>query len=308
MKKTLLLSGLLSTALVMACAGDDGKDTAGATNPTGAGTTTSASGSGSDTDTTGMTNTSGGTGATTGASGTTGDTTGETGCSFLDCTTGGTKQCDIWNDDCPEGEKCMPLANDGGSAWNATECKTLDPNGGKPGDECKVEGSGVSGLDTCEKGAMCWNTNEEGIGYCVAFCYGDENMPKCEEAGKTCVVANNGVLILCLPGCDPLVQDCPGGDLCLPTVGGYACVLDASGEEGQYGDPCEFANACDPGLVCADAVAVPKCNAGGCCTPYCALSEPNMCPGAGEGQKCEVLYPDNPPVGFEDVGYCAIPQ
>ncbi len=40
----------------------------------------------------------------------------------------------IWAQDCPEGEKCMPWANDGGGSWNATRCSPLDPNPSAVGD------------------------------------------------------------------------------------------------------------------------------------------------------------------------------
>jgi len=312
MKKTLFLSGLLSIALLTACAGDDGKQTASDsnTNPTttAASATDSASSTsgGTDTDATGTT---GGTGSTTGSTSEGTGTETDTGCTFLDCTTtgmGGT-ECDIWKNDCPEGQKCMPWANDGGGSWNATKCSPLDANPAKPGDPCKVEGNGVSGVDNCEAGAMCWNVNGETMeGYCIGFCDGSPESFSCNEPGTFCTIVNNGVLILCLPGCDPLLQNCDGGDLCLWGGEGFICVLDASGEEGQYGDPCEFANVCDPGLICINPEYVPGCQAGGCCTPWCDISDFN-CPGAG--QDCIPWFEDGmAPPGYENVGVCGIPQ
>src|SRR5262245_15971404 len=35
---------------------------------------------------------------------------------------GGSNECDVWAQDCPPGEKCMPWANDGGSSWNSLRC------------------------------------------------------------------------------------------------------------------------------------------------------------------------------------------
>jgi hypothetical protein len=130
--------------------------------------------------------------------------------------------------------------------------------------------------------------------------------PSCDP-GFSCAIVNDGVLILCLPGCDPLLQDCDGDDLCLPLGESFGCVLVASGEEGQYGDPCEYANACDPGLVCLNPEYVPDCQAGGCCSPFCDTSEANECP--GQGQDCIPWWEEGmAPPGYETVGVCGIPQ
>jgi hypothetical protein len=85
------------------------------------------------------------------------------------------------------------------------------------------------------------------------------------------------VLNLCLSSCDPLLQDCLNdAEVCYPINDGFTCAPDASGEEGQANDSCEFINVCDKGLMCADAAfvgvrlrAVP---ATGCCTPFCVIS------------------------------------
>ena len=79
---------------------------------------------------------------------------GSTSISFIQDPDGGgvNIECDIWAQDCPDGEKCMPWANDGGNSWNATRCSPLDPNPGQPGDACTVEGCGVSGIDNCDIG------------------------------------------------------------------------------------------------------------------------------------------------------------
>ena len=37
-------------------------------------------------------------------------------------------ECDLFEQDCPPGEKCMPWANDGGGAWNATRCSPVADN------------------------------------------------------------------------------------------------------------------------------------------------------------------------------------
>ncbi|MBL8948932.1 MAG: hypothetical protein JNK45_37515, partial [Myxococcales bacterium] len=137
---------------------------------------------------------------------------------------GSIDECSLWEQDCPKGEKCMPWANDGGSSWNATRCSPLEPDAGGPGEPCTVEGSGVSGIDDCELGAMCWNVDPEtNMGGCVAFCIGDEANPLCANECDQCNIGGDSVLILCLPQCDPIAQDCGEGLGCYPDFQSFSC-------------------------------------------------------------------------------------
>jgi len=229
---------------------------------------------------------------------------------ILDPDGGGiTNECDIWAQDCATGEKCMPWANDGGGSWNATRCSPLDDNPAQPGDSCTVDGSGVSGIDNCDLSSMCWNVDgDTNLGVCVGFCEGGEASPVCPDPSTGCSVTNSGVLILCLPFCDPLLQDCSDTEACYPEPNGFFCSPNASGKAGAYGDECEFLNACDQGLYCADAAAVPGCaGAAGCCSEFCDTTEPVACMGAG--QECTAYYEvGQAPPGYEDTGVCQIPQ
>ncbi|MFY0534503.1 hypothetical protein [Nannocystis pusilla] len=168
----------------------------------------------------------------------------------------------------------------------------------------------MSGEDDCEIGAMCWDADPETLeGTCVSFCQGSPQAPTC-AAGSHCAVLNDGGLNVCLPDCDPLAQDCPAGDECipLPDTETFVCVLDASGAEGQAFDPCEFANACDPGLLCLPSEMASECDpmVAGCCLPFCDVSAANSCPGVG--QDCLAYFdPMQAPAGFEDVGVCGLP-
>jgi len=245
-------------------------------------------------------------------------TTGDDGCAFYGaCPDVGDipLECDVWAQDCPEGEKCMPWANDGGDSWNATKCTPLDPDPKQPGETCTVEGSGVSGVDDCELGAMCWDVDPETLeGVCVGLCTGSPIAPICSDPETQCSIYNDALLPLCLAACDPLVQDCPDGDLCIPASGpdGFICILDASGDEGQYGDPCEKVNVCDPGLFCANAESVPDCvSMVGCCTEFCDLTAPDplaYCSGVADGIECVPWYePGQAPQGYDHVGACTLP-
>jgi hypothetical protein len=222
-------------------------------------------------------------------------------------------ECDVWENDCPEGQKCMPWANDGGSSWNATKCTPLSANPAQVGDDCMVEGSGVSGIDNCDSRAMCYYVdNETNTGTCIGFCEGTPASPTCDP-GFICTIVNEGVLTLCRPACDPLLQNCNEDQACLQATGadGFTCIIDASGESGAAGDPCEFINACDPGLFCAAAEGVPNCaGAEGCCSEFCDLTEaePVSACSLGGGQDCVPWFEEgSAPPDYEHVGVCAIP-
>lgn len=226
-------------------------------------------------------------------------------------------ECDPFAQDCPEGTKCMPWADDGGGAWNANQCVPVVDGGGQPGDPCNVEGSGVSGVDDCDLGSMCYNVDATtNMGTCYELCSGSPAAPTCPQTNGVCAIYNDGVLPLCLTACDPITQDCPGSQqLCVasPANDGFVCILDSlPGSAGGYGAPCEFANACDPGYFCTPMSFVPGCtNGGGCCTGFCDLdaADPDgQCEGQDGGQICQPWWNGEPAApGFEHVGYCGLP-
>jgi hypothetical protein len=308
------LAALLSSTLLAAC-GDEGGDGGGSAGTVTA-TTGGSGGSGGGSTTAGGSGSTG-TATSTSTTGTTSGGSGSSGPGFIMMPDGaGASECDVWSQDCPAGEKCMPWANDGGNAWNATKCSPLDPQPKQPGDPCAVEGSGVSGVDDCDKGVICYDVDfMTGMGTCVGLCHGSETDPMCDDPATVCGIYNDGVLPLCLTKCDPLAQDCPNdANVCvqLPDASAFVCWLDASGMEGQHGDPCEYVNVCDAGLFCANADAVPDCMGSiGCCSTFCDVSDPNAsanCPGAAGGEMC-VSYFDMgmAPPGYENVGGCIIP-
>jgi hypothetical protein len=225
---------------------------------------------------------------------------------------GSMDECSVWEQDCPEGEKCMPWANDGGSSWNATRCSPLEPDAGGPGEPCTVEGSVGSGIDDCELGAMCWNVDPEtNMGECVAFCIGSEENPLCANECDHCRLTGDGVLILCLPQCDPMAQDCGEGMGCYPDYVSFSCVPDASGAAGGVGEPCEFINVCDPGSACIPSDWVPACeDATGCCAPFCDVDGPPVCEALLPGSSClpwEDGLPAEACVGPATIGVCSVP-
>ena len=222
--------------------------------------------------------------------------------------------CDPWAQDCIESEKCMPYEMDPVDTlvWDALGCFPLSANPKQPGDECTVIENGVSGMDDCAKGAMCMGVDEETLqGVCVAMCEGTAAAPGCADNSNTCIIANDGVLLVCLPQCDPLVQDCAEGEGCYESgTGGFFCFSQDENSSGDaaYAEPCETLNYCNPGLMCAEASSVPDCTGDYCCTEFCdASGGAEQC--AGEGQECVPYFAvDAAPPGFTDVGVCAVPQ
>ncbi len=303
------LAGCLGPAIV----DDDAADTTGDgdTGPTTFGTGSSSSSSGSTTTepdpSTTLTGTTVAPDTGEGEAG-----TWDEGCGFLCVPDGGTEpfECDPWAQDCPVGEKCMPWANDGGSSWNATRCSPVDASPNQIGDPCHVEGSGVSGIDDCALGAMCFDVDPEtNTGTCYEMCHGSEANPQCFDPSSTCIFGGDGVLILCYPMCNPLDFDCGEGRGCYPGWDTFICSYDASGDAGAFGDACDYTNDCDAGLFCGEPEQLPECAGTNCCNAFCdlGLADPDAtCPGFADGQTCLPYYEDGQaPSGLETLGYCS---
>ncbi|HWB78686.1 MAG TPA: ribulose phosphate epimerase [Nannocystaceae bacterium] len=225
---------------------------------------------------------------------------------------GGDIECDVWAQDCPVGEKCMPWANDGGHSWNATRCTPLAEDPKQRGEACTAFGSGVSGIDDCDIAAMCWSVDPETLmGYCVPFCSGSEANPVCEHPCDDCVITGAGIPTPCLPRCDPIAQSCDDDDACYPVNDSFACAPDASGELGALGDPCEYINVCAPGLFCANRESVPDCvGSSGCCAPFCDAAAADVCDMILPGTSCVPWYEDGMQPGgctTSIVGACVLP-
>ncbi len=217
-------------------------------------------------------------------------------------------ECDVWAQDCPEGEKCQAWANDGGNAWNASRCSPLAEEPGAPGDPCLVEGSGVSGIDDCDIGSMCFGVDPEtNEGTCVARCQGSEANPMCPE-GTACMIGFEAELNLCLPICDPLAPACADDEVCAhsasadPQDAPFVCQPVPPLTPQPYAAECSGLAICDVGLACVWAENVPSC-AGDqrCCTLLGDTLAPPVCPDVG--QSC-IPFDD---AVMEGPCYCGIP-
>ena len=231
-----------------------------------------------------------------GTTGTMSATSGTTGVSSDDCST--------FIQDCADGEKCMPYAEGGGDVWDALGCFPLDPAPVGPGEACEVFGPPTSGMDDCDERSMCWDIDvETNTGTCVSFCTGSPGNPACAAPDELCLIANEGVIAVCLDSCDPLEQGCDPGLACLPSAGGFTCTPDASGGMTMVGDPCKFVNQCGAGFACADGEAV-GCPSAACCTSFCDLLVGDACL---EPLVCLPFFePAETPAGYENVGVCVL--
>jgi hypothetical protein len=231
-------------------------------------------------------------------------------CGWIECPSSdddGGIECDAWEQDCAELEKCMPWANDGGKRWTSTRCSPLADPPHVLGEPCMVEGSAVSGIDDCALGMMClWVDPLTNLGTCVANCGGTENDPSCDEPGTTCVIDFEGVLHVCLPLCDPLLQDCAHGG-CYPygmPSEGFACGAPLPPLAADF-EACGHDWDCQPGSLCPDADQPQACEDGDCCSPICDLTVPDAC---ADDRVCTPVSPRGKfPPDLEDVGYCALP-
>lgn len=205
-------------------------------------------------------------------------------------------ECDVVAQDCARDEKCMPWANDGGAIWNATRCTPIDGDD-EPGEPCTVEGSGVSGIDSCVFGAMCFNVDpDSNEGICEAMCGGEFGALTC--AGEVeCSEVIEGTVLLCLDQCDPLGQACPDNQGCYAVPDGFACL--ATTAEAAAGEPCEQITGCTPGTLCVPSDFVDGCRSAQCCTPLCDTNEPNCEAPA----TCEQIYEN-----IDGPGICVAPS
>ncbi len=266
--------------------GSEGRRTTGATTTPGADTDTDADADAdSDSD-----------------SGESSDSEDSEGCAFLcDDTSEPLDSCDPWAQDCPEGQKCTYYADDGGGTWNNTKCVDIAPEAALAGEPCTIEGPGLTGVDSCDLGSMCWDMDPEtDLGVCVALCTGTPEAPTCDDPKQVCSFGKS--ISICFDTCDPVGEDCPVGCGCYFTNQTFQCFPDQSGDAGAFGDACEYTNACDPGLFCGSAESFKECAGSGCCSEHCDLGDIDPCP---DDLECVPWFEEGEaPPDYEHIGGC----
>jgi hypothetical protein len=198
--------------------------------------------------------------------------------------------------DCPDGEKCTPLAVDG--AQNVYECVDDQVTLG-PYDDCTP--SPADGRDGCPAGWVCLASQPGAQGVCLALC----------------VTSSDCDMALCLPdlftdvphcsdNCDPLAPYCGHpAQACLHSEDRFTCKFPLEDDVGGHGDPCDAIadRGCAPGNLCVQGEIVPGCASTFCCAGLCDLDGPDPCPSPAT---CNPVEEDPPPT-FEHIGACYVP-
>ncbi|MEM6292087.1 MAG: hypothetical protein AAGA54_12505 [Myxococcota bacterium] len=134
-------------------------------------------------------------------------------------------ECSEFDQDCDEGEKCVPWANDGGDAYNAAHCVPVPDNPRAVGESCAIEDFATSGFDDCAVGAGCEPSEPGGlVGVCVPFC--DVYSPAgCSDPAQVCVLGDVGLFNVCRDVCDPKApMPCPNAQTCTAFDDDFICL------------------------------------------------------------------------------------
>lgn len=195
-------------------------------------------------------------------------TSGSTGaeCMFLMCgdMTVTEPECDIWNEDCPEGSKCMPWDNTGGSstrpsarrstrrrAWRAIGASAAGP---------------TESRQLRQAPAVLVHGQRHGHRSLHQHVHRLRGVAELSERAELRHLEQR-LADPVFDGVRPAGAELSDGQICFQGAFDFICDFDASGEEGQYGDACAYINVCDYGLFCATPAAVPGCvSAEGCCS------------------------------------------
>lgn len=213
--------------------------------------------------------------------------------------------CDPYQQDCPDGEKCVPYRPDGGAE---IENKCVPIMGeGEPGDPC-WSGGLVEGTDNCGEGNICWNVSEvegELLGTCHALCSGSVDNLEC-PAGSSCATGADSSLAVCMVSCDPFGQDCSNDYGCYWTGLEFQCVTTTSNL--PTGSACGYINDCATGHLCMPTETLPSCQAASCCTLFCNLELGDQQCAAVPGSSCVPFFEaGRVPPDYQHVGVCLSP-
>jgi hypothetical protein len=216
-------------------------------------------------------------------------------------------ECDPFAQDCPVGEKCVPASSDVDPDFDVDKCVPV--LGDQPAGEPCTYGGYVESTDDCDESSFCYEVVEvagELLGTCRSFCEGTSDTPVCPP-GTHCPIMAEGSIILCIPTCDPLAQDCDEGLGCFWGPGSaFLCLVTT--ENIPTGEPCGAVNDCAPGNLCTDATALPSCAGAACCSQYCNLPDGDAGCVAQPGTVCTAFFEmGTAPAGYEHVGVCIIP-
>lgn len=211
--------------------------------------------------------------------------------------------CDPFEQDCDEGQKCVPKQEEWGG-WDFGCVPVLGQ--GEVGDPCNYDGP-LTPTDDCGQDSACWDWEEvEGqlVGTCLSFCEGNWDDPSCPPMSQ-CLLSSDGPPVLCVPTCDPLAQDCGEGRACYWANGNFNCIFTT--QNIPVGEPCGFINDCDVGLGCLTAEVMPDCDASACCGAFCDLGLGDEQCAALPTTSCLPFFEEGAEEpGYEHVGVCIV--
>lgn len=222
-------------------------------------------------------------------------------------------ECSLFSQDCQQSEKCNAWSSDGGIFPDGAKCVPIMGDR-QIGESCTLEGNFGDGIDDCVEGSICLDIDNSGSATCVAYCQGTMKDPTCPDPEDRCAFLFEPTVPLCFPNCDPLTQDCPATDTCVPNIAAlgaefFVCMPQVFEEiPGQYGDACYALSGCDPSYLCIFAENVPNCQGDTyCCSTYCDLDSPDTCANFDPTLDCVPWFSDGQATpGYESVGICAI--
>jgi hypothetical protein len=205
--------------------------------------------------------------------------------------------CSPYEQDCPDGEKCVAAGQN--TTFTTFKCVPILGDQ-QPGEPCTWDGIEAA-TDDCVLGSYCvdsdWNDGSPD-GTCRAYCSASD--PPC-AAEQTCFYLNVEGPAFCVPHCNPLESTCGVNELCTFTSSEFLCVPPLA--DIPLGEPCQDARQCAPGLLCVFAMALPSCTGDSCCTSFCDLMAADPCP-TQPNTTCVAFYDTDPPAGLESVGLC----
>ncbi|WP_434422251.1 hypothetical protein [Nannocystis pusilla] len=215
-------------------------------------------------------------------------------------------ECDVWNDTCPRGQKCVPYAG----PMEKPGCVDVvdDPIGlNEPCDATAL-------VDACEPGTLCYGFGQGGdAGRCLATCEGGPDDASCADACSNCFIHGGEDFGSCPVQCDPRAPDCPEHLSCITFVfQPYFLCAATSQATIPAGMACMNAFSCQVGTTCAPAMFLPACDGDNCCAPVCDLNGPDTCADSLPGAVCKpwpTWYPEFDASCLPDgIGLCGAPE
>jgi hypothetical protein len=209
---------------------------------------------------------------------------------------GEAKACDPIDQNCPEGEKCVAFASQGGGNWDDNKCVPVTGDN-MVGEACTSDGV-VESTDDCDANGMCFGLSDALMGTCYGFCGAGETCPD----AQTCLIANDDSIALCHDSCVPHhSENCAAGTVCFGIDDAFICLpVPALPPD----SPCSPFDYCALGQACVPATDLDSCAGQSCCTDWCDTSEPDSCE---LPLTCEPYWlQGQAPAGLETAGVCKL--